>query len=322
MIQRKLPLNFVLSFCKDVIQDNGEDSYCYSFCDSAGMIGVFDGCGGAGAKKHDCYSGKTEAYIASRLCSGAFYDSFRRTFPSKMPAQQLADEVFKPTAINQLTANEPEQTGVRITGSMVRTLPTTAAVALIRRDKGNTLEVSAFWAGDSRVYVLDKTGLAQLTQDDTSVSDPMENLYEDGVLRNIFCSDRKVTLHTKTVQLQPPFVVLAATDGCFGYVSTPMEFEGMILHSLLNADNPKQWEKNMLEMIGKTAGDDHTMCLAAFGYRNFIALQRSFSKRYDEIRETYLNPIYDLPKEDRESRNKLWESYRGDYMRYLEDKAI
>ena len=319
-MQHNLPLDFVLSFCKDVIPDHGEDSYCYSFCDSAGIIGVFDGCGGAGAKKHDCYSGKTEAYIASRLCSGAFYDSFRRNFPNQMPAQQLAETVFAPAALQRLKDSEPVQEGFRITGSMVRTLPTTAAVALIRKDKGAMLEVSAFWAGDSRVYVLDKTGLCQLTQDDTSVSDPMENLYEDGVLKNIFCSDRNVTLHTKTIQLKPPFVVLTATDGCFGYVSTPMEFEGVILHSLLNADNPKQWEQKMQEMIGQTAGDDHTMCLAAFGYPSFVAMQRSFSKRYEEILEAYLNPVCALPKEDRENRQKLWETYRDGYMRYLEAK--
>lgn len=317
-MQYNLPLNFVMSFCKDVIPDQGEDSYCYSFCDSAGMIGVFDGCGGAGAKKHDCYSGKTEAYIASRLCSGAFYDSFRRNFPTDMPAEKLADEIFLPTALHQLSENEPDQDGFRITGSMVRTLPTTAAVALIRHSKGNMLEVSAFWAGDSRVYILDKTGLAQLTQDDTSVSDPMENLYEDGVLKNIFCSDRNVKLHTKTITLRPPFMVLAATDGCFGYVSTPMEFEGMLLHSLLNADNPTQWEQKLQEMIGQTAGDDHTICLAAFGYPSFVSMQRNLSKRYEEILKAYLNPITELPTEDRESRQKLWQQYRGDYMRYLE----
>lgn len=320
-MQYHLPLNFVLSFCKEIKPENGEDSYCYSFCDTAGMLGVFDGCGGAGAKKHECYSGKTEAYIASRLCSGAFYDCFRKNFPNDMPAENMAKELFAPAVIQQLLENEPDEEEFRITGSMVRTLPTTAAVAVVRRGKGSMLEVNALWAGDSRVYILDKTGLAQLTQDDTSVSDPMENLYEDGVLKNIFCSDRKVKLNSKTVQVKPPFVLISATDGCFGYVSTPMEFEGTILHSLLNADNPEQWEQNMANMIAQTAADDHTMCLAAFGYPNFTAMQRSFSRRYGEILSAYLNPVYILPADDRESRQKLWEKYRGNYMRYLEDSA-
>jgi len=320
-MQYHLPLNFVLSFCKEVIPENGEDSYCYSFCDSAGMLGVFDGCGGAGAKKHACYSGKTEAYIASRLCSGAFYDCFRKHFPNDLPADRLAQELFAPAAIGQLRENEPDAEEIRITGSMVRTLPTTAAVAVVRRAKGNMLEVNALWAGDSRVYILDDTGLSQLTQDDTSVADPMENLYEDGVLKNIFCSDRKVKLHSKTVLVKPPFVVFAATDGCFGYVSTPMEFEGVLLHALLNADSPAQWEQNLAQMIAQTAADDHTMCLAAFGYQNFVAMQRSFSRRYEEILNAYLNPIYVLPADDRQSRQKLWEQYRGNYMRYLEDST-
>lgn len=319
-MQQSVPLNFVISFCKEMIPGSGEDSYCYSFCDSAGMLGVFDGCGGAGAKKHNCYSGKSEAFVASRLVAGAFFDSFRQKFPTKMPSEQVASEIFKPTAMQRLNTFGPDAdgSGLLIKGSMVRTLPTTAAVALVRRVKSNLMEVSAIWAGDSRVYVLDANGLAQLTVDDTSVADPMDNLYEDGVLRNIFCSDRDVELHCKTVQVRTPFVVLAATDGCFGYVTTPMEFEGMILHSLLNADNPEQWETNMAQIMGQSAGDDHTLCLATIGYSSFRSLQKNMSKRYAQILDTYLNPVSALPPEDRASRQKLWETYRGSYMRYLE----
>ena len=319
-MQYRLPLNFILSFCRDMIPEHGEDSYCYSFCDTAGLLGVFDGCGGAGARKHAFYSGMTEAYIASRLCAGAFYDSFREKFPCDLPPEQAAQEIFAATALEALnTYAPPQEDGFRITGSMVRTLPTTAAAVLIQRPQKDTFQLSAIWAGDSRVFVLDADGLAQLTTDDTTVPDPMENLYEDGVLRNVFCSDRKVTVHCKTVSVKPPFMVLAATDGCFGYVSTPMEFEGMLLFTLLNADNPAQWETKLAEMIGGCAGDDHTLCLAAFGYENFTALQKSLLKRYKHILKKYLNPVSELPVDDRQSRVALWEQYREDYMKYLKD---
>lgn len=321
MMQRRLPLDFILSFCRDMIPDHGEDSYCYSFCDTAGMLGVFDGCGGAGARKHDAYSGRTEAYMASRLCAGAFYDSFRMTFPTDLPAEQIAREILAPNAIQLLAAHEPPKDGdgLKITGSMVRTLPTTAAVALIQQTQNEELLVSAIWAGDSRVFLLDERGLAQLTEDDTSVPDPMENLYEDGVLRNIFCSDRKVKVHCRTVKVKPPFVVLSATDGCFGYVSTPMEFEGMLIHTLLNADSPAQWESGLAKLIGAAAGDDHTLCLAAFGYSSFASLQKALSRRYQHILQEYLNPVSEMPVDDRQSRYQLWDRYQADYMRYLKD---
>lgn len=319
-MQNGLPLDFVLSFCRDMIPEKGEDSYCYSFCDTAGMLGVFDGCGGAGARTHEYYSGKTEAYIAARLCAGAFYDSFRDNFPSQTASEQLAEEMFAAGAIQRLQDYAPpkEENGLRIAGSMVRTLPTTAAVALIRQGKEEELFLSAIWAGDSRVYLWDRQGLHQLTVDDTSVPDPMDTLYEDGVLRNLFCSDRKVKTHCKTISVKPPFMVLAATDGCFGYVSTPMEFEGMLAETLLQAESPARWEELLAERIGSVAGDDHTLCLAAFGYESFQALQASQKMRYDHIADTYLTPVRGLPVEDRQSRYQLWEQYKAEYMRYLE----
>lgn len=322
-MQYNLPLDFILSFCREMIEDHGEDSYCYSFGDTAGILGVFDGCGGAGARKHAYYSDKTEAYMASRLCAGAFYDKFRETYPARLPADKMAEELFGDTVKMRLSAFKPPKNAEdgRILGSMVRTLPTTAAVAYVQATKSKDLRVSAMWAGDSRVYVLDANGLAQLTVDDTSVPDPMENSYEDGILKNVFCTDRKVKVNCKTVTLRPPFVVLTATDGCFGYLSTPMEFEGILLHSLLNADNPAQWEEKLAELIGASAGDDHTLCLAAFGYNSFGALQKSFVKRYDAMVKKYLNPVSELPVEDRESRYTMWETYRKEYMRYLKDES-
>lgn len=317
-MRRKLPLDFILSFCKDMVPQQGEDSYFHSFCDSAGMLGVFDGCGGAGARKHSMYSNKTEAYIASRLCAGAFYDSFRENFPGELTAEEVA-QIFSKKAVARLEENQPAGDGDMILGSMVRTLPTTVAVALLQPAAGGEVLVSAIWAGDSRVYLLDENGLAQLSKDDTSVPDPMETLYEDGVLKNIFCSDRRVRVHYKTVRVKPPFVAFAATDGCFGYVSTPMEFEGLLLHSLLNADSPAQWESLMAENIGSIAGDDHTLCLAAVGYRDFALLQNSFQSRYAHLLEQYLRPVSELPVDDRQSRFALWETYKTDYMRFLED---
>lgn len=319
-MQRALPFDFVLSFCREIIPDKGEDSSCHSFCDDAGLIGVFDGCGGAGARTHDFYSGRTEAYMASRLCAGAFYDQFRSTFPCDLPAETVVREMLAPAALERLRAYSPpsDPNAFVIKGSMVRTLPTTAAAALIRPANGG-VEVSPIWAGDSRVYVLDGKGLAQLTVDDTSVPDPMENVYEDGVLRNILCSDRNVTVHSTTLVLRQPFLVLVATDGCFGYVSTPMEFEGMLLETLQRAQSPAQWEQYLAEAIGSVAGDDHAMVIASFGYGSFSALQSSLAQRWQWLQAQYIQPVQALPLEDRQSRYALWESYRGNYFRMLKD---
>lgn len=313
------PLNFILSFCEEKVPGHGEDSYCYSFCDDAGLLAVFDGCGGAGAREHDYYSHHTEAYIASRLCAGAFYDQFRGTFPGKLSAARFAAECLSPGTAECLSRFQPpkDDGGFRIKGSMVRTLPSTAAAALIRM--GKEMTVSAIWAGDSRVFILDEHGLAQLTVDDTTVPDPMENLYEDGILQNILTCDKPVTLHCRSVGVKAPFMVLAATDGCFGYVSTPMEFEGLVLETLLASDCVAQWEARLKNAVAAYAGDDHTLCLAAFGYSDFGSLQNSVRKRYALLKEQYLDLVAQLPMEDRQSRRMLWDRYAAEYCRYIKD---
>ena len=277
-MQSGLSLDQVLSFCRDKIPGHGEDSYCYSFCDSAGRIGVFDGCGGAGAKKHDYYSGHTEAYMASRLCAGSFYDQFRKLFPCSQSAANLTKEVFAhQTAKRLIEFGPPKDTnGFQIKGSSVRTLPSTAAVAVIQQASDGSTLVTAIWAGDSRVYIMDSLGLAQLTVDDTTVTDPMMNIYEDGILKNILCSDKPIDLHCKTIKLKNPFIVFSATDGCFGYLSTPMEFEGVLLETLLKSKCFAEWESNLADVISSVAGDDYTLCLAAYGYGSYEVIQKSF----------------------------------------------
>ncbi len=318
-MDKKLDLSFYLSFCREMVPGSGEDSYCYSFGQEAGIIGVFDGCGGAGARKHQVYAGKTEAYMASRLCAGSFYNSFRSLYPCE---GMDIREHLEGNALRLLRAAQPPQNtaGPQIRGSMIRTLPTTAAAALIRSEGGESVALSALWAGDSRVYLLDENGLAQLTMDDTTIPDPMENLYDDGLLRNVFCTDRKVRLHCSDLRLYRPFVVLAATDGCFGYLSTPMEFEGMLLETLLQASSPAQWEELLMSRIGKVAGDDFTLCLAAVGYEDFSHLQSACRRRYDALQREYLGSLTRIPMENRELRFALWQRYRGNYMRYMGEK--
>jgi hypothetical protein len=147
----------------------------------------------------------------------------------------------------------------------------------------------------------------------------MDNLYEDGVLKNIIHEGKKMTLHVGTFNVKKPFVVLAATDGCFGYFTTPMEFEGVLLQSLIVAKNPEQWESYMQRLMGKYAGDDYTMVLAAYGFDSFADLQRHFLNRAKHLQTAYLDELQKLPTEQREPRQQMWEKYKHEYMRYIEE---
>ena len=79
--------DFIIKLNVDAREGLGEDSWCYAFDRHTGMIAAFDGCGGSGARKHESYSGHSEAFMASRLCAGAFYDGFLDSFDPRTPAR-------------------------------------------------------------------------------------------------------------------------------------------------------------------------------------------------------------------------------------------
>ena len=314
-----MPLDFHATiFCGEARKALGEDNWTYGFCEKSGMIAVFDGCGGSGARKHEDYNNHSEAYMASRLCSGALFECIQKHFPLSMEPKLFAEQVITPYLTDSIKANIPAEkpNGIKIKG--MRTLPSTMAAALLQAEDENVISVSPIWAGDSRVYLLDGTGLSQLTVDDSNQPDPMEGLYDDGTLTNVICADRPMSLNCRTYKLRSPFIVIAATDGCFAYVSSPMEFEGMILHTMLESANVAQWEDNLQKLIASYAGDDHTLCMASLGYGSFDAVQQAFQKRYEHLRKNYLETVWATPWEDRETRRKLWASYRVTYMKYIE----
>ena len=170
------------------------------------------------------------------------------------------------------------------------------------------------------MYVLTAQGLSQLTVDDTTVPDPMDNLYEDGVLKNILSEGRVPRLRRKSIKLQAPFVVFAATDGCFGYFSTPMEFEGILLETLATAKNAARWEQLLIEGIGRVAGDDYTLCLAAYGFSSFEKMRRQFAPRLELLRNAYLDQLSRLPVTERSIRQSLWQHYQPQYSCYMKEE--
>ncbi|MBO4938592.1 MAG: protein phosphatase 2C domain-containing protein [Oscillospiraceae bacterium] len=313
-----LPLDFhPLHFCGQIRPDLGEDNWCYGFAGDSAMIGIFDGCGGSGARTHAAYKSKSEAYMASRLASGAFYECFQKgIFENGNPEE--AARWAEAYIAQRIRDNVPPKEAGAISIKGMRTLPTTMAAVLIRAGAQDEILVTPVWAGDSRVYLLDGSGLSQLSMDDSNQPDPMEGQYDDGLLTNLFCADNPVKLNCRTYRIKPPFMVLAATDGCYGYVSTPMELEGMILHTMLETSSVAQWEENLQNLIASFAGDDHTLCLMSFGYSSFENIQRMFSARYTHLREKYLEKVWTTPWEDRDTRRSLWRDYRKNYMKYLE----
>ena len=300
---------------QEKIPDRGEDALLFSLNRRAAVVGAFDGCGGAGAKRYAKLQGKTGAYMASRAVCGTVNDWFSDCCAQNagFSAQSLEARIRENLALCDRMGAESS----RFVSSMVKAFPTTAALAILSEQAGK-IRVDCFWAGDSRVYLLNADGLAQLSVDDLLVTDAMENLYEDGAMTNVISHSKAFTLHHGSLIMDQPGIVLAATDGCFGYLPTPMAFEQLLVETLARSENIAQWEEAMHSAIGRVAGDDYALSAVALDFGSFNAMKGIFARRANYLRQFY--PAESM--QERVDKNRLWAQYKPGYYRLqLENKG-
>jgi len=196
-------------------------------------------------------------------------------------------------------------------GSLGKAFPTTASIITGKTNnkKISQLKISCFWAGDSRCYMLDFEGLHQLTTDDLDGQDAMSNLTNDGVMTNVINATAPFEIHFKELTVGHPCILLTATDGCFGYLNSPMEFEYLLIDTLLNAKSIIEWRIMLNDRMNQVSGDDYTLCVAACGFKDFDNLKSTFVDRREYVSNVYINNPEDV--------YNLWEVYKKDYSKYL-----
>jgi len=84
----------------------------------------------------------------------------------------------------------------------------------------------------------------------------MANLRSDSVVSNAMSADTEFHVNYRRVQLQAPFFLLCATDGCFGYLPTPMHFERLVLSPLTEARTVDAWSRAIQTEVAGVTGDD------------------------------------------------------------------
>lgn len=266
----------------------GEDSMPLIFRSrETACVGVFDGMGGAGAKEYPTLTigNKTGAYLASRvvravslnwLLEKGYMDGFR--------LKKDIIEYFN----YLLSVWNVSPSGLR--SGFVRVLPTTLAI-VEATSKGNKKEVTSYWAGDSRNYVLLASGLKQLSTDDLrQPKDPLENLRSDDALSNCICQDKPFEINVKRFNFKEPIIILSATDGCFGYLLTPMHFEFILLDSMMKSSNCDEWRDAIRQALTPISSDDFTIGLQIVDgdYDYWRNLLRG---RYEYLKEFVIMPI-------------------------------
>lgn len=270
-----------IKFMTEKREGHGEDSApLFLFTDDFCAVGVFDGMGGSGAAMCKSDLGEhTKAYVASRIVKDAVENYIRHKADESITST-IDAEGIKQTAKSRLEQEKScfpaKASGLR--SRLVRDYPTTLALITSQiTDEGSL--VNSYWAGDSRNFLWTQDGFFQISKDDLdSELDPLENLRNDAALSNCVCADRDFFINQKAITVQGKYILISATDGCFGYFLTPMHFHNVLLAGLKNSLDEDGWCLYVKDAFAKVTGDDVSLSLCAIGYESFDELKASFEK--------------------------------------------
>lgn len=306
-----------MSVCVPVLPDYGEDSFVLGADPKGVFLCVADGCGGLGSRRYPALNNQTGAAIASRLAVECFENWARERKPMPRTPQEGKAwiEDFE-NALNSCFQACDQKYGAektRIMGSMQRRLPTTLCAALVQNGAAGWRECCFLWAGDSRGYVLGEKGLHQCTQDHLrGTGDPFETLYHDVPLSNHLSADQPARLSLRRMRAMLPCVVIAATDGAYSALPTPMEFEMLLLDTLKSARSWSKWQKRLSSALKRIAQDDVAILLSPCGISDFEAFRQSMSVRREELKKQFVTSCR-RHKNDLDYLRGKWKLYREQY---------
>lgn len=281
--------------------------------------GVFDGMGGAGSQLTSEVRGHelSQAYLASRLARRVVETSFwerGELFWSKTDAEQLLSSEF------QAVGKElREKSGTKMRGSMVKTLPTTLAVAMCASRSSDEWSIKVQWSGDSRAFLITPAvGLQQLTRDDVACDDILEQLRNDQSLTNVVNGSSQFFINERTLHVEGPAILLMATDGMFHYLPTPGVLEEIVLRSIGSS------ERDMATRLGTLSSlrshDDVSFVAVILGVASHKQLEDAFFRRREELAARNYGRLLrtDLDAELRAALvDEMWQIERDSYMGML-----
>lgn len=285
-----------------------------------GLVAVYDGTGGSGAGLAGV-GGDGAVHTGAWLASRAVRAATEAWFADSLTTADAGEfTVTLHDALHARLTTEMDQVAgsSRLAGTLRRDLPTTlAGGAYLHRPSGE-VDLVALWVGDSRVFALSPAdGLQQLTTDDSSATDALSSLIDDPPMNNVISASGDFTVNAARRQLAGPVVLIAATDGCFGYVATPAHFELMVLRALAESHDAGSWMGALLERIQVITSDDASLAAAAIGFGSHEELRTAFIERLAALEAEHWAPYEAIDHSDHaqlaEFRQRSWDAYRGGY---------
>lgn len=287
----------------------------------SGMLGVYDGTGGSGSglvTTGDDGEARTGAWLASRAVRSAAEGWFNSEVTQQRGIDSFTENMR--TALHERLAEEMHQVAgsSRLAGTLRRDLPTTMATVAYQIRQNGSIATAAMWVGDSRAYILTPSaGLQQTTLDDSHAPDALTSLVDDPPMTNVISAKGDFQVHLSLRSYDQPLILIAATDGCFGYVATPAHFEILLLRALAKADDPEMWMAKLLDSIAMTTNDDASLAAVAIGYPDFASLKEAFGTRQSELETLHWEPFANVDTTNHAQltafRTESWRRYKDKY---------
>lgn len=301
----------------------GEDNHFYlpGSNDSPTMLAAFDGLGGHARG----YGGQKGGRIASRAVATMGKDFFSK-INGELTEKTIT--IFRDN-VNDFLFNDAEANvrASKMRGTGSERLCTTACIASVsapsKEDDSYTVDVA--WMGDSRAYHLSPTiGLQQLTVDDAKTDAPLDSreaAIGGAPMKQYLSADMKDDwqFHLASHKFDEPGIVCSCTDGVFEYVPGPWEVEKIMLKSMQESKDAKEWSVSLTKEFSSFAGDDVTLLVEPVGFESFDELKAAYAGRYET-----LEIIYSPDDQSPEMHERLWQRYKDPYrqrMQGLEDSG-
>lgn len=166
-------------------------------------------------------------------------------------------------------------------------LPTTLVVTMINETKTGT-DVLYLWAGDSRGYIWDNDGLAQISDDHE----------KDETITNLISLTKPIKIESRYINLSKSTIIFNATDGCYKCYSfaSPFDLEYVLLGAIEVSCNWEEISKNLDEVFAKIGAhdDSNTIALTTVGYGSFDEIKLAVEERMNFLKEHIIKELPDI----------------------------
>jgi len=291
----------------------GHDEDAPAYADDRFLI-VCDGLGGGGQNTYQIDGVKrTSAYLGSRRISLAcqeYFSAHYEEFCAHMqdPATLIAGlKSHISQALDYYVSENNLQN--RVKGKSMQMLPSTLTAIIYKHFEDHT-DALVISAGDSRAFVLTPdNGLQQISKDDVFAD--VDAFEKSATMTNNIRQDGDFHINYGYHQLPARCILFVCSDGCFDYLSTPMELEFRLEYSITKCgelfdperDNLGQFLGIVLEKSGLQ--DDCTMAGVILGYTDGEETQKLFLKRAYYLQEKYRTPCATCDKESPKRRSEV-----------------